>query len=85
MIRRLSPALRSINAAHSRAEPDLHPVIAGSREAALHAKRILPEIASHEGRADGPCQAFAVLVTDEKKDHPVYSAALCGIEPWLLR
>lgn len=57
----------------------------GPREAALHAKRILPEIASHEGRADGPCQAFAVLVTDEKKDHPVYSAALCCSGTWLLR
>ncbi len=56
----------------------------GPREAALHAKRILPEIAIHEGWADGHCQAFTVLVTDEE-DHPVYSAALCCIGTWLLR
>lgn len=57
---------------------------AGPAEAALHAKRLLPEIAVHEVPADGERHVMTVLVTDDE-GHPVYSAALTYVGIWLIR
>lgn len=66
-------------------ERDEHGTICEDLQAAaLEAKRLLPEIVTHEIPRGGEPQIITVLVSDEER-HAVYSAALCFVGTWLLR